>query len=232
MKFIISSKFGSRESFRTSEHLGVDVPLPKGYELHSAQNGIIEKVIHEGGSSLGNAVFVRYENGDTGVFGHLSAITVKEGQPISEGEIIGLSGNSGRVVGENGGFHLHYGLKDGNTGQYVDGSEDLDAIINHSGVTSDAHSGFWQNALDWYNGFADKVVGWEMEQIGKPIVEGTHNFFSDLANTITVFMPDIVAIVTILFGFFIMFGFKLPKLLTYYTGFFVFAVCWLVNASS
>lgn len=230
MKFVISSGFGATESFRKGkEHTGVDVPLDNGTELHSPMNGVVEKVIDLGDSSpLGKGVIVKYESGETGVFGHLSEIAVKEGQPVTDGQLLGQSGNSGNVIGENGGYHLHYGLKSAEDGKFIDGANHVSDIITHS----ESNNGFWKSLLDGWNSLGDKVIGWQIEQVGKPAVYGIENFFSHLADNITFFLPDILAIVTILFGFYIMWGWRIPRALAYYMGILTFAVGWLINASS
>jgi len=49
------------------------------------------------------------------VYGHLSKVKAKEGQMVELGEIIGLSGNTGRSSGP----HLHWGVKI--HGHYING---------------------------------------------------------------------------------------------------------------
>jgi len=52
-------------------------------------------------------VKVDHGNGIQSVYGHLQEASVKRGQKVSRGDVIALSGNSGRSTGP----HLHYELR-------------------------------------------------------------------------------------------------------------------------
>ncbi|WP_410479159.1 M23 family metallopeptidase [Pedobacter miscanthi] len=57
---------------------------------------------------LGN--FVRICHGKTeSIYGHLSAVLVYPGKKVSAGDMIGISGHSGRATGE----HLHFSVRSG-----------------------------------------------------------------------------------------------------------------------
>jgi glutamate synthase (NADPH/NADH) large chain len=55
------------------------------------------------GASFGKWVFIRYDNGLSSTYGHLSVITAKTGQRVTTGDIVGYSGNTGYSTGP----HLH-----------------------------------------------------------------------------------------------------------------------------
>ena len=61
----------------------------------------------------GRTVKVRHPNGYETEYLHLSAITVKQGMRIGQGELVGRVGQTGLATGP----HLHYGLK--KNGAYV-----------------------------------------------------------------------------------------------------------------
>ena len=61
----------------------------------------------------GRTVKVRHPNGYETEYLHLSAITVKQGARIGQGELVGRVGQTGLATGP----HLHYGLK--KNGRYV-----------------------------------------------------------------------------------------------------------------
>jgi murein DD-endopeptidase MepM/ murein hydrolase activator NlpD len=67
------------------------------------------------GASFGKWVFIKYNNGLSSTFGHLSAISVKKGQKVKAGTIVGLSGNTGSSTGP----HLHVAVY-ASTGVNVD----------------------------------------------------------------------------------------------------------------
>lgn len=122
----ITSYFHQKESFRNVSHSGIDFSMDKGTELRSIRYGIVTKVVDYGNQNAGKAVMVKWEDGKTAIYGHLSKFNATEGQSVQEGDIIGLSGNSGHVLGDNGGYHLHFGLKENN--QFIDPSPYINDI--------------------------------------------------------------------------------------------------------
>lgn len=118
MSYKITSNFGSQESFRIKGHTGVDFAFPNGEPLKSIRDGVVEKITnYPDGVSIGKGVLIKFNDGKTAIYGHLSDTAVTEGQSVHAGDIIGYSGNSGHVEGINGGYHLHFGLKE--DGQFI-----------------------------------------------------------------------------------------------------------------
>lgn len=122
----ITSRYLEQESFRQRPHLGIDFQMNNSTPLRSIQEGVIQKVVDYGDLNVGKAVFVKWTDGKIAIYGHMSQISVSEGQKIGIGDLLGYSGNSGFVVGKNGGYHLHFGLKEG--GKFIDPSPYVDAI--------------------------------------------------------------------------------------------------------
>jgi murein DD-endopeptidase MepM/ murein hydrolase activator NlpD len=110
----ISSPGGIRQNpvtGRNEFHDGIDIACPVGTDVFATRNG---RVVNTGWSpSYGNYVRLALDGGYKAVYAHLDKILVKADEPVTQGQIIALSGNTGRSTGP----HLHYGLfKDG---QYV-----------------------------------------------------------------------------------------------------------------
>jgi hypothetical protein len=127
MAYKITSRFMQQESFRTKGHSGLDFSMPNHTPLRSIQDGIVEKVTHYK-DNIGNGVLVRWNDGKVAIYGHMSETTVNVGDKVKTGDLIGYSGNSGHVVGANGGYHLHFGLKE--NGHFIDPSPYIDNIQN------------------------------------------------------------------------------------------------------
>src|SRR5574342_57043 len=104
----ITSRFMQQEPFRSRGHSGLDFSMPNGTPLRSIQDGVVEKVTHLK-DNIGNGVLVRWNDGKVAIYGHMSETTVNVGDKVHVGDLIGYSGNSGHVVGANGGYHLHFG---------------------------------------------------------------------------------------------------------------------------
>lgn len=124
----ITSRFLEKESFRDHGHLGLDFAMPEGTPLRSIQDGVITQITHLK-TNIGNGVLIKWQDGKTAIYGHLSTVAdnLHVGDSVKAGDLIGYSGHSGSVVG-NPGDHLHFGLKEG--GKFLDPSPYADQIQN------------------------------------------------------------------------------------------------------
>lgn len=117
--FPITSKFGAIDYAHTSPHTGIDLSMPEGTDIISPVDGVVCRVVDYGSESIGKGVIIKLENGDELILGHLSSIEVNVGDVVSIGQKIAQSGNTGHSTGP----HLHIGLKDHETNEFVDPSE-------------------------------------------------------------------------------------------------------------
>lgn len=103
----ITSGFGwRRDPFtkRRSFHNGIDIANKKGTPIVSTASG---EVIYVGRMGyLGTCIKVKHGYGYISLYGHLKGVTVKTGDRVKRGDIIGYMGNSGRSTGS----HLHYSI--------------------------------------------------------------------------------------------------------------------------
>lgn len=89
-------------------HTALDYGIPVGTNIHSTMDG---KVVFAGWNHEGYGNLVIVQNGDFKTYyAHLSEIPVKTGQNVKEGEVIGVSGNTGNSTGP----HLHYEIRKNN----------------------------------------------------------------------------------------------------------------------
>lgn len=84
-------------------HTGVDFSAPIGTPIYATGDGVI-KLAHAGFSGYGNQVEVDHGFGYITKYAHMKKFTVKPGQKIKRGELIGYVGNSGSSTAP----HLHY----------------------------------------------------------------------------------------------------------------------------
>ena len=101
----LNSSFGYRNDpidNVTRFHQGQDITVKTGTPIYSPADGIVKRAYYAGG--FGNHIKLDHGNGYTTLFAHLSKIKVKHGQKVSRGEVIGLTGNTGRSTAP----HLHY----------------------------------------------------------------------------------------------------------------------------
>lgn len=95
----ISQYFGGK-------HTGVDYMCDVGTPVRAALSGKIIVIGTGWNGGYGNQILVDHGGGRTTRYGHLSGFNVSIGQEVSQGEVIGFSGNTGRSTGP----HLHFEL--------------------------------------------------------------------------------------------------------------------------
>jgi murein DD-endopeptidase MepM/ murein hydrolase activator NlpD len=101
----MSSPFGVRmDPFlgRPAVHTGIDLRGEFGEPVRATATGRVTIAGRKGG--YGNMVEISHGNGLATRYGHLSVITVKIGQIVRIGEVVGKIGSTGRSTGP----HLHY----------------------------------------------------------------------------------------------------------------------------
>jgi hypothetical protein len=84
--------------------------------------------------------------------------------------------------------------------------------------------------LEKYNTLADKVITWEVESLLKPSGDSLKDILIELANIITVSMPEIGAGITIICAVGIMLTGNIPKWLGRWGVGMLGAIIWLLNA--
>lgn len=111
-KPVISQAYGVRSNkYKSGFHDGVDFACPEGTQVFAARKGVV--VANNWGADYGIHIVQRrsYPFGTKNhlVYAHMFKVIVKPGQKISKGQLIGLSGNTGRSTGP----HLHFGERTG-----------------------------------------------------------------------------------------------------------------------
>jgi murein DD-endopeptidase MepM/ murein hydrolase activator NlpD len=104
----ITSSYGNARMFNgtlKSFHSGTDFRAKIGTKIKAANDGIV--VIAKKRYYAGGSVVIDHGNGLYSCYYHLSKILVKVGEQVKQNEIVGLSGQSGRVNGP----HLHFGIR-------------------------------------------------------------------------------------------------------------------------
>jgi murein DD-endopeptidase MepM/ murein hydrolase activator NlpD len=92
------------EEIDKAYHLGFDLSVTKRYPVEASNSGV---VAFSGDLGIyGNTVIIDHGLGLATLYGHLSSIDVKEGEPVKQNQIIGRSGETGLAVGD----HLHFGV--------------------------------------------------------------------------------------------------------------------------
>jgi murein DD-endopeptidase MepM/ murein hydrolase activator NlpD len=116
MGSLVTSVYGTKRVYnkqKKGQHLGIDYRAAVGENVPASNAG---KIVFSGDLFYtGWTVIIDHGMDIFTVYGHLSKTLVKDGDIVKRGDIIGLSGNTGRTSGP----HLHWGVKV--QGQYIDG---------------------------------------------------------------------------------------------------------------
>ncbi len=101
----VTSPYGKRGR---KFHEGLDLRARPGTPVHAAAAG---KVIYSGSRirGYGRVIVIRHDNGMTTVYAHNSRLIVKPNKHVEQGQVIALSGSSGRCRGP----HVHFEMRRG-----------------------------------------------------------------------------------------------------------------------
>lgn len=102
LKFIhISSRFSARRfhpvQMRWKAHNGTDYAAPHGTPIMTTASGVVERTGYTSGN--GNFVKVRHNSTYSTQYLHMSKILVRQGQRVSQGDVIGRVGSTGLATG-------------------------------------------------------------------------------------------------------------------------------------
>jgi murein DD-endopeptidase MepM/ murein hydrolase activator NlpD len=103
-----TSGFGRRVSpfsHRSTFHEGLDIALERGTRIRAPGNGYVVKAGYDG--AYGWMVDIAHTDKVVTRYAHLSRAVVRVGQPVRRGQVIALSGSTGRSTGP----HLHYEVR-------------------------------------------------------------------------------------------------------------------------
>ncbi len=103
-----TDSFGTRRMFNkrlASIHKGADFHAAMGTPVHAGNSGVV--VLARPLYYEGNCVIIDHGMGLFTLSMHFSRIDVREGQRVNKGDVLGLSGATGRVTGP----HLHWAVR-------------------------------------------------------------------------------------------------------------------------
>ena len=108
LKSKITSPFGTKRIYNgslKSYHSGTDFKAIKNTKILAANAGKV--VISQNRFYAGNSIVLDHGHGIYTGYYHLSTLDKKVGELVKRGEVLGLSGSTGRVTGP----HLHFSAK-------------------------------------------------------------------------------------------------------------------------
>lgn len=104
----VSGVFGSARVFngvKKSQHTGLDFRVTTGTPIAATNNGTV--ILARNLYFEGNCVMIDHGQGLITLYLHLSEIKIKEGDTVAKGQLLGLSGGTGRATAP----HLHFAVR-------------------------------------------------------------------------------------------------------------------------
>ena len=93
-----------------ANHRALDYAGPTGSLIRAVDHGVVAYANFGWNHGYGNMVVIDHGNGFTSLYAHLSTFSVRKGERVQQGQIVGNMGNSGNSTGP----HLHLEIhKDG-----------------------------------------------------------------------------------------------------------------------
>lgn len=103
-KGFVTRGVGSGQEYGAT-HPGLDIAVPEGTEVRAAGGGLVVEVSET--PEYGKMVRLAHPQGYETRYGHLSQVRVRQGDRLSIGTVLGLSGNTGRSTAP----HLHFEVR-------------------------------------------------------------------------------------------------------------------------
>jgi murein DD-endopeptidase MepM/ murein hydrolase activator NlpD len=97
----VTRTFGDTTAAPGEEHVGIDIAVPVGSYVRTTQGGVVLETGDD--AAYGLYVKVMHDAGISSLYAHNSWLFVSAGDSVEIGEVIALSGNSGRSTAP----HLH-----------------------------------------------------------------------------------------------------------------------------
>lgn len=102
----VTSTFGGRSSpggIGSTNHKGLDIGrVYYSSKVYASKGGVV--TVSQKIKSYGNYVVISHGDGTTTLYAHLSSRKVSVGEVVKQGQVIGITGNSGNSTGP----HLHF----------------------------------------------------------------------------------------------------------------------------
>lgn len=105
---VVTSRYGYRHHPITGRyrlHEGIDFRATTGTRVYASKTGKVTSAAWKPG--YGKIVIIQHEDDFSTAYGHLSRIRVSVGAIVKQGQVIGLSGDTGRSTGP----HLHFEIR-------------------------------------------------------------------------------------------------------------------------
>jgi len=103
--FVTRGQVGEGSGGDGEAHEGIDIAVPVGTPIRASGGGTVEAAGTD--ADFGMFVLLRHPGGYESMYGHASRVLVREGDSVGAGQVIALTGSSGRSTAP----HLHFEIR-------------------------------------------------------------------------------------------------------------------------
>ncbi len=142
-KGIVTSKAGFRIHPVTGKgdfHSGVDLAATLNDRVYCLLDGVVTKVGPRGALGVAVEIYHQYPNVKT-IYGHLNAYSVRVGEFVQRGRVIGYAGSTGRSTG----VHVHFTVIKVDTNEHIEPLQFLYEIPKYISVMKDYNTKAYQS---------------------------------------------------------------------------------------
>lgn len=98
--FVLGAGWGADRGSRS--HLGIDMGGRRGTPIYAVEDGVIDRTKRQSNGAL--QIVMRGASGPLYYYGHMDEVTIRGGDRVAAGDVIGRMGDSGSP----GAVHLHF----------------------------------------------------------------------------------------------------------------------------
>ncbi|QOG12110.1 M23 family metallopeptidase [Arcobacter sp. FWKO B] len=142
----VTSPFGNRihPTLKVRQfHRGIDLRASVGTPVYSTADGVVRQIHNTTSGAFGRVITISHSYGFETVYAHLSKINVKIGEVVRKGDIIALSGNSGRSSGPHLHYEVRYATQHLNPYDFIKWD-----VANYEGIFEKQRSVSWESLIN------------------------------------------------------------------------------------
>ncbi len=152
----IISKFGYRIHPITKKkkfHTGVDLRAKRKTKIYAPADGVVKYTRKQIKGGFGTTIKITHNYGFDTLYGHLNKILVKVGDVVKKGDLIALSGNTGKSTGPHLHYEVHYANKVVNPYDYIKWN-----MKNYDKIFEKQRRVQWESLVKLINSQSQKLV--------------------------------------------------------------------------
>lgn len=165
----VTSPFGQKRSYET--HPGVDLRAKSGTQLLSPADGEVVLADPNNNPKCGGTLDIQFADGFWCRFCHVKSFSVKKGDKVKQGQVIGLSGGDENDLGRGNSknAHIHFTLK--KDGKLVDPMNYLNKVTISNSADGETKKTSLEDLLSLFGKSGDSTPSGEFKDAFNKILQ-------------------------------------------------------------